>query len=37
MSQVPPEEIKWRILIHLTFLGTAIFLAWTDKSCTSLF
>ena len=31
VSQVPPEEIKWRILIHLTFLGTAIFLAWTDK------
>lgn len=31
VSQVPPEELKWRILIHLTFLGTAIFLAWTDK------
>ena len=31
VSQVPPEEIKWRILIHLSFLGTAIFLAWTDR------
>lgn len=31
VSNVPPEQIKWRILIHLTFLGTAIFLAWTDK------
>lgn len=31
VSQVPSEEILWRILIHLTFLGTAIFLAWTDK------
>ena len=31
VSQVPPEEIKWRVLIHLSFLGTAIFLAWTDR------
>jgi uncharacterized protein (TIGR00645 family) len=26
-----PEHIKWKILIHLTFLGSAILLAWTDK------
>jgi len=26
-----PENIKWKILIHLTFLGSAILLAWTDK------
>jgi uncharacterized protein (TIGR00645 family) len=25
------EHIKWKILIHLTFLGSAILLAWTDK------
>ena len=31
VSNVPAEHIQWRILIHLTFLGTAIFLAWTDK------
>ena len=26
-----PEHIKWKIFIHLTFLGSAIFLAYTDK------
>ncbi|WP_447973630.1 TIGR00645 family protein [Nitrospira sp. Kam-Ns4a] len=26
-----PDHIKWKILIHLTFLGSAILLAWTDK------
>lgn len=26
-----PEHIQWKILIHLTFLGSAILLAWTDK------
>lgn len=26
-----PEHIKWKIFIHLTFLGSAILLAWTDK------
>jgi len=26
-----PEHIKWKILIHMTFLGSAILLAWTDK------
>lgn len=26
-----PEHIKWKILIHLTFLGSAILLAATDK------
>jgi uncharacterized protein (TIGR00645 family) len=26
-----PENIKWKIFIHLTFLGSAILLAWTDK------
>ena len=25
------EHIKWKILIHLTFIGSAILLAWTDK------
>ncbi|MCP9438671.1 MAG: TIGR00645 family protein [Nitrospira sp.] len=25
-----PEHIKWKIFIHLTFLGSAILLAWTD-------
>jgi uncharacterized protein (TIGR00645 family) len=25
------EHIKWKIFIHLTFLGSAILLAWTDK------
>jgi len=31
VTQESPEEIKWKILIHLTFLGSAILLAWTDK------
>jgi len=26
-----PERIKWKIFIHMTFLGSAILLAWTDK------
>ncbi|MBM4120322.1 MAG: TIGR00645 family protein [Nitrospira sp.] len=26
-----PEHVKWKILIHMTFLGSAILLAWTDK------
>jgi uncharacterized protein (TIGR00645 family) len=26
-----PEHIKWKIFIHLTFLSSAILLAWTDK------
>ena len=25
------EHVKWKIFIHLTFLGSAILLAWTDK------
>jgi hypothetical protein len=31
ISNVQTEHIKWQILIHLTFLGSAILLAWTDK------
>jgi uncharacterized protein (TIGR00645 family) len=26
-----PEHIKWKIFIHMTFLGSAILLASTDK------
>lgn len=26
-----PEHIKWKIFIHMTFLSSAILLAWTDK------
>lgn len=26
-----PEHLKWKIFIHLTFLASAILLAWTDK------
>ena len=26
-----PDHIKWKIFIHITFLGSAILLAWTDK------
>jgi uncharacterized protein (TIGR00645 family) len=26
-----PEHIKWKIFIHMTFIGSAILLAWTDK------
>ncbi len=25
------EHVKWKIFIHMTFLGSAILLAWTDK------
>ncbi|MEC4891071.1 MAG: TIGR00645 family protein [Nitrospira sp.] len=25
------DHIKWKIFIHMTFLGSAILLAWTDK------
>lgn len=31
VSNVSTEHIKWQILIHMTFLGSAILLAWTDK------
>ena len=31
VSNVSPEHVKWQILIHMTFLGSAILLAWTDK------
>ncbi|MCA9460494.1 MAG: TIGR00645 family protein [Nitrospira sp.] len=31
VSNTPPDHIQWQILIHLTFLGSAILLAWTDK------
>ncbi len=31
LSNVPTEHIKWQIFIHLTFVGSAILLAWTDK------
>ena len=26
-----PEHVKWKIFIHMTFLSSAILLAWTDK------
>ena len=26
-----PEHVKWKIFIHITFLSSAILLAWTDK------
>ena len=26
-----PDHVKWKIFIHMTFLGSAILLAWTDK------
>jgi uncharacterized protein (TIGR00645 family) len=26
-----PDHIKWKIFIHMTFLGSAVLLAWTDK------
>lgn len=26
-----PDHIKWKLFIHITFLGSAILLAWTDK------
>ena len=31
VANVPTEHIKWQIYIHLTFLGSAILLAYTDK------
>ena len=31
VANVSPEHIKWQILIHLTFLGSAVLLAFTDK------
>lgn len=31
VSNVSPEHIKWQILIHLTFLRSAILLVWADK------
>ncbi len=31
MEHEDPEHIKWKIFIHMTFLGSAILLAWTDK------
>ncbi|MGH7229863.1 MAG: TIGR00645 family protein [Nitrospiraceae bacterium] len=31
VSNVSTEHIKWQIFIHMTFLGSAILLAWTDK------
>jgi uncharacterized protein (TIGR00645 family) len=31
IANVDAEHIKWQILIHLTFLGSTILLAWTDK------
>jgi uncharacterized protein (TIGR00645 family) len=26
-----PDHVKWKIFIHMTFLGSAILLAWTEK------
>jgi uncharacterized protein (TIGR00645 family) len=31
VNNVPVEHIKWQILIHMTFLGSAILLAYTDR------
>lgn len=31
VANVSTEHIKWQIFIHLTFLGSAILLAYTDK------
>ncbi|MFO0774751.1 MAG: TIGR00645 family protein [Nitrospiraceae bacterium] len=31
VSNVSAEHVKWQIMIHMTFLGSAILLAWTDK------
>jgi uncharacterized protein (TIGR00645 family) len=31
VANVSPEHIKWEIFIHMTFLASAILLAWTDK------
>jgi uncharacterized protein (TIGR00645 family) len=34
VTNVSPEHIKWQIFIHMTFLGSAILLAATDKLMT---
>lgn len=34
VANVSAEHIQWQIIIHLTFLGSAILLAWTDKIMT---
>lgn len=34
VANISTEHIQWQILIHLTFLGSAILLAWTDKIMT---
>lgn len=34
IANVPIEHIQWQIIIHLTFLGSAVLLAWTDKIMT---
>jgi uncharacterized protein (TIGR00645 family) len=34
VANVSPEHIKWQIFIHMTFLGSAILLAVTDKLMT---
>ncbi|HZS11852.1 MAG TPA: TIGR00645 family protein [Nitrospirales bacterium] len=34
IGNVEPERLKWQILIHMTFLGSAILLAWTDRLMT---
>jgi uncharacterized protein (TIGR00645 family) len=31
VANVSTEHIKWQIFIHMTFLGSAILLAYTDK------
>ncbi|MFO0731886.1 MAG: TIGR00645 family protein [Nitrospiraceae bacterium] len=31
IANVQPEHMKWQIYIHMTFLGSAILLAYTDK------
>src|SRR6478672_316383 len=31
VANVSTEHIKWQIFIHMTFLASAILLAWTDK------
>jgi uncharacterized protein (TIGR00645 family) len=31
VANEPVEHIKWKLVIHLTFLGSAILLAWTDR------
>ena len=29
--KIDPDTIRWQIIIHLAFIVSAIFLAWTDK------